>query len=100
MPVTNLFDGHSRTWVVDGILKWAPGGNATRSNFKLQGEWFRRTESGTLTHDAGGAALAGDYGASQSGWYVQGVYQFTPEGRLILKSARSDEHWSVTWEHY
>jgi len=28
------------------------------------------------------------------------VYQFTPEGRLILKSARPDEHWSVTWEHY
>ena len=28
------------------------------------------------------------------------VYQFTREGHLILKSARAEEHWSVTWEHY
>jgi len=28
------------------------------------------------------------------------VYQFTGEGRLIIKSARPDEHWFVTWEHY
>jgi hypothetical protein len=28
------------------------------------------------------------------------VYQFTGDGRLIIKSARSDENWSVTWEHY
>ncbi|MGZ5715585.1 MAG: hypothetical protein ACXWIG_15620, partial [Caldimonas sp.] len=35
-PVTNLFDGRSRTWVVDAIYKWAPGGNATRTNLKLQ----------------------------------------------------------------
>ena len=27
------------------------------------------------------------------------IYQFTPDGRLIIKSARPDEHWSVTWEH-
>ena len=28
------------------------------------------------------------------------VYQFSPDGNLIIKSARSDEHWSVRWEHY
>jgi hypothetical protein len=28
------------------------------------------------------------------------VYQLTPDGRLIIKSARPDEHWSVTWQHY
>jgi Lipocalin-like domain len=28
------------------------------------------------------------------------VYQFTADGRLIIRSARPDEHWSVTWEHY
>ncbi len=28
------------------------------------------------------------------------VYQLTKDGRLIVRSARSDEHWSVTWEHY
>jgi Lipocalin-like domain len=28
------------------------------------------------------------------------IYQFTRDGHLIIKSARPDEHWSVTWEHY
>lgn len=28
------------------------------------------------------------------------VYQLSPDGHLIIKSVRSDEHWSVTWEHY
>jgi hypothetical protein len=28
------------------------------------------------------------------------VYQFTEDGHLIIRSARADEHWSVTWEHY
>jgi Lipocalin-like domain len=28
------------------------------------------------------------------------IYQLTTDGRLIIKSARPDEHWSVTWEHY
>jgi Lipocalin-like domain len=28
------------------------------------------------------------------------VYQFTTDGRLLIKSAVADEHWSVVWEHY
>jgi len=28
------------------------------------------------------------------------VYEFDRLGNLIIKSARSDEHWSVTWKHY
>jgi len=28
------------------------------------------------------------------------AYEFTKEGHLIIRSARPDEHWSVTWEHY
>ena len=28
------------------------------------------------------------------------VYEFTGDGRLIIKSARPNEHWSVRWEHY
>jgi Lipocalin-like domain len=27
------------------------------------------------------------------------LYQFTGDGHLILKPARPDEHWSLTWEH-
>jgi Lipocalin-like domain len=28
------------------------------------------------------------------------VYQFSADGHLVIRSARPDEHWSVTWEHY
>jgi hypothetical protein len=88
--VTNAFSGTSRTWVVDGILKWAPNGNSTRQNFKLQGEYMRRQETGTLTYDASGVALASAYQSAQSGWYLQGVYQFAPQWRLGLRHDRLD----------
>jgi hypothetical protein len=28
------------------------------------------------------------------------LYEFDAQGNLVIKSARSDEHWSVTWKHY
>jgi len=28
------------------------------------------------------------------------IYRFSADGHLIITSARPDEHWSVTWEHY
>jgi len=28
------------------------------------------------------------------------VYELTGDGHLVIKSARPDEHWSVTWKHY
>lgn len=28
------------------------------------------------------------------------LYEFDTQGNLIIKSARSGEHWSVTWKHY
>jgi hypothetical protein len=80
--VTNSFTGRSRLWVVDGVLKWAPNGNPTYNNFKLQGEYFRRKEGGELTFDTAGVALADSYASRQSGWYAQGVYQFMPQWRV------------------
>jgi len=28
------------------------------------------------------------------------IYEFAADGRMIIRSARPDEHWFVTWEHY
>jgi hypothetical protein len=81
-PVTNAFTGTARTWVVDGLMKWAPHGDATRRQLKLQGEYMRRTEDGQLAFDTIGASLVGDYRSRQSGWYVQGVYLFQPRWRI------------------
>ncbi len=84
-PVTDAFTGNSRTWVVDAIFKWAPHGNPTVTALKVQGEYLRRTESGVLAFDTLGANLVGDYRSTQSGWYLQGVYQFRPRWRAGLR---------------
>src|SRR5438477_730750 len=76
---TQSFAGRSNLWIADFILKWAPGGNPTVTNFKLQGEYFRRKESGEL--DFNNVAF-GDYSSRQSGWYLQGIYQFMPQWRV------------------
>ncbi len=81
---SNAFSGRSRMWVLDGTYKWAPNGNATQQNFKLQGEYFRRKETGILA--AGDDS--GDFASTQSGWYVQGVVQFAPGWRTGLRHDR------------
>ena len=86
--VTNAFSGSTRVWVADAIWKWAPNGNATRTSFKLQGEYLRSTRSGSLVYDVGNADSLGAYRALQSGWYLQGVYQFVPRWRVGLRTER------------
>lgn len=87
--IINAFSGSSNTWIADGILKWAPNGNGTHTNFKLQGEYFHRRENGTLAYDVQSPSmLNGDYASAQSGWYLQGVYQFAPMWRVGLRHDR------------
>jgi Lipocalin-like domain len=50
----------------------------------------------TLTHHVQGS-ITGDLLVGKD---LPRVYQFTEDGHLIIRPARSDEHWSVTWEHY
>ncbi|MFD2270201.1 hypothetical protein ACFS07_01310 [Undibacterium arcticum] len=98
VDVTNAFSGNSAIWIADGIVKWAPNGNPVDTNFKLQGEYFRRKENGTLTYDTlaqslGSATAA--YASAQSGWYLQGLYQFMPMWRT---GVRYDKLYSGTPE--
>jgi hypothetical protein len=86
--VTNAFTGSTRVYVLDGVWKWAPNGNATRTNFKLQGEYLRSTRTGSLVADVSGAATADAFRAAQSGWYLQGVYQWMPHWRVGLRTER------------
>lgn len=95
--VRQAFSGRSRLWVADFVLKWAPEGAGTSTSFKLQGEYFRRRESGELSYDDTaqaaprfGAVLAESYASRQSGWYLQGVYQFMPRWRIGLRHDRLD----------
>ena len=79
------FSGSSRTAVADFIWKYAPNGNGRETNFKLQGEYFWRRERGDFT-----SILTSDYSSRQSGWYLQGVYQFMPTWRVGMRYDRLD----------
>jgi len=83
--VLNAFSGQSRTWIADATLKWAPGGDARRQALKLQAEYMEREEEGRLAYDLEDSALDGSYRSRQSGWYVQGVYQFVPRWRAGVR---------------
>ncbi|NML42188.1 carbohydrate porin [Ramlibacter sp. G-1-2-2] len=87
-PITNSFSGSTNVWIADAVWKWAPNGNATRTNFKLQGEYLHATRDGSLVADTTGAASSGSYRQAQSGWYLQGVYQFMPRWRVGLRTER------------
>lgn len=84
-PVTNAFSGSSRLWIADLVWKWAPMGNATVRNFKLQGEYLRRTQDGDLAYDIASLNRTDAYRNTQSGWYLQGIYQFMPGWRVGLR---------------
>jgi hypothetical protein len=89
-PGVNAFTGRTRVTGADFVVKWAPNGNATRTSFKLQGEYLRSRRDGSLVVDVDGLASAGGYRATQSGWYLQGVYQFMPRWRVGLRTDRLD----------
>ena len=84
---TNTFTGSAKLWGLNGVMKWAPNGNSTYHNFKLQGEYFRLKQDGTLLYDdtAGSnvfGRVAGGLDSSQTGWYTQAVWQFYPQWRV------------------
>ncbi len=87
----NSFSGHSRLYIIDGVWKYAPNGNPYYTNLKLQMEYLRRHEDGDVTYDSDGAlglTNTASYDAKQSGWYLQGVYQFMPYWRIGLRTER------------
>ncbi|MFO1337288.1 MAG: hypothetical protein U1F53_03490 [Burkholderiaceae bacterium] len=85
--LASAFTGRSRVWVADGVWKWAPDGNATRTSFKVQGEYLQSRRSGELTPEGADTAA---YRSTASGWYLQGIYQFWPGWRLGLRTERLD----------
>src|SRR6266404_932050 len=93
-PVTNAFTGDSKMWGVDLVWKWAPNGNTVDRNFKFQAEYLRRKEDGDLVFDTAGltpaSGASGAYRSSQSGWYMQGAYQFMARWRVGLRYEELD----------
>ena len=83
----DLFSGDSNLWIADFIWKWAPNGNPVYRNFKLQGEYFFRSEDGKFT-PAGGVPMP--LSTDQDGFYIQGVYQFIQQWRTGIRYSQLD----------
>ena len=102
------FTGDTRLFGVDFRYTWAPTGNARDSELILQGEYFRRSETGSYTlqeeHEECDEELPEDHGhkvcethveemvedlnGDSSGWYAQAVYKFLPQWRAGMRYAR------------
>jgi hypothetical protein len=73
------------TGIVDFVWKWAPNGNARQTSFKVQGEYFRRKEKGETAMDSPVVVDPASYSLTQSGWYLQAVYQPIPLWRVGVR---------------
>lgn len=84
-----IFTGDTEVDIVDFVWKWAPNGNATVRNFKIQAEYLKRNDSGLVR----AGDIFGEVDVDQSGWYVQGIYQFRPQWRIGARfsTLRADE---------
>jgi hypothetical protein len=78
----DTFAGSDDLGIASLVYKWAPDGNPVERNLILSGEYFRRHERGMFTPSGGTAA---SLNSDQSGWYLQGVYQFMPRWRAGLR---------------
>jgi hypothetical protein len=63
----------------------------------VQGEYLRRSESGVLTLEPLAVGSGAAYDGDQSGFYLQGVYQFRPRWRAGLRIDRLDATNAVTF---
>jgi hypothetical protein len=72
--LAHSFSGRSQTWIADFVYKWAPNGNSSVTNLKVQGEYFQRRETGDLNYDVGGLAEA------SFGGPIPPVRQLSPGG--------------------
>ena len=82
-----ILDGETSIPGIDFVYKWAPQGNPTQRNLKIQFEYFMRTEDGQLeyTDNISGNTGSATYDGDQNGFYVQAVYQWMPRWRVGLR---------------
>ena len=80
------FSGGNTTWIADFVYRWAPFGNPTAQNLKLQSEMFWNKQSGSMTSnfdctEAEQCIQGSNFAQNQQGFYTQGIYQFIPKWR-------------------
>jgi hypothetical protein len=71
---SGVFTGTTDLAVADFVWKWAPHGDPSQKNLKLQSEYLWSNPDGTFNGIP--------YSGRQRGWYAQAVYQFIPRWRV------------------
>jgi hypothetical protein len=88
-------DGHMSVQVMYPKSEAAQSNDYVQGGYKASfGSYDVNEEAHTVTHHVEGSLTRQLVGKG-----LPRVYRFS-DGRLTLRSARPDEHWSVTWEHY
>ncbi len=82
--------GTSDLTMADFVWKWAKNGNPRDRYYIVQAEYLHRRERGALAVTTPTGDEQGLYSGTQSGFYVQGVYQFRPRWRVGLRYDRLD----------
>ena len=88
-------DGHMSVQIM-----YPPSSSAVSNDYVLNGyeasfgSYDIDEAKHTITHHVQGSITRGLVGKD-----LTRVYQVTGNRRLIIKSTRPDEHWSVVWEH-
>ncbi|MCF1428392.1 MAG: hypothetical protein LPH21_16670 [Shewanella sp.] len=76
---------------VDFVYKWAPQGNYKYRHLTLSGEYFHLSDFRPQdTHDAPEAEHADEGKDFAQGWYLSGVYQFSPNWSVGLRYGQVD----------
>lgn len=77
MTASDSFSGDNGLGIASLVYKWAPGGNPAQKNLTLSGEYFTDRQTG----DFNGLPAR----LNRTGWYAQGVYQFTNRWSVGLR---------------
>ena len=86
-----VFTGSSELTIADFVWKWAKNGNPRDRYYVVQAEYLHRKEDGAVELALPVPVIVnGDYAGTQSGFYVQGIYQFRPRWRAGLRYDRLD----------
>jgi Lipocalin-like domain len=90
-------DGHMSVQLQYPRSASAPNNDYVHDGYEASfGSYDLNEATHTLTHHVQGSITRN----LLVGRDLPRIYAFTKDGRLIIRPARPDEHWSVTWEHY
>jgi len=89
-------DGHMSVQLMYPKSANVPSSEYVRDGYEASfGSYDIDEATHMLTHHVQGSVT----GEMLSGKDLPRVYHFTADGKLIIRPARPDQHWSVAWEH-